>query len=127
MHSLFKEGPHVNYLCLHITHAQAEIKTSRGTKPAAAKAPAEVVASLEHPVPVSDEVIYQLLVTGPTAESRPRVQICGKSKSCSRVFITTVSPQTFPKWNLMVCAMHEEVSGQAATKHSLLAVKSKYS
>ena len=82
---------------------QAEIKQARlsGKKQCrgGGAASADDVAAIRKPVPQHDqqdtEIIEKLLITGPTKETIPRIQICAKTKLNKRLFVCTLRPSTY--------------------------------
>ena len=106
------------YVCLV---RQAGIKGGRSAKPEMvdiAEAPREAKA---------DDVILILRVNGPTAEKRPRIEICAKTVGNPRMFICTLFPKSCPNHKSLVEAMQAKVALGMATKLVLLRLKAEHS
>ena len=108
-----------------ISIGQAEIKANKKTSRSSGKQPMKV-AKQSHTQPKSDhmgDTIAKLLISGPTSEVRPRVQVCARVESNPRLFICTVLTDTYPRWEELIESMKASVENGGCTKKHLLAIK----
>ena len=81
----------------------------------------KAVPSLEQPL--DDERILKLMITGPTNEPKPRIQITAKTASNGRLFVCTLHVLSCPRHNEIVEAMKSLADQGEASKKALLEIR----
>ena len=73
--------------------------------------------------PTDTEHIISLRASGPTNEKNLRIEICARTQTKVRLFITTVFVEKCPRHSELLAEMSKLVQTGTATKADLLALK----